>query len=388
MLQPYPDLDAHDLAVVAEIGAMRTELAAYLQVSRPWTARMLRTARAAAVRGSVMLAGYQVALDDADAALDDLGPLTPERPDDAPPHARSVDAAVRGYRRAHAFALAAAADGVPLDATALRALHHMLLADAAARPGRLRTGPAPIGTVPTVPTVPAVPAPPGAPADQLGEALAEALAGAFPNAAHPDADAVVRAAMVHLRLVTLRPFDDGNGRLARLAQAWVLAADGVPEPEADGVVEWLGDHPDEYRRALVAGGAGAWPPGGDAHPWVVLVLRAHHLHAQALRGRWYRAAQAYADLDGVVAEHRLPARVVDPLYTVLLGFRLRRATYVATTGTDLRTASRDVKAMTDVGLLVAVGETKGRHYVRGSGLDDAAARLARPTPVRDPYAWG
>lgn len=338
MLQPYPRLAAHDDAVVAEVAVMRTELAAYLQVSSPWTARVLRTARAAAVRASVSLAGLEVPLDDADAALDDVEPLTA-----APASA----AAVRAYGRAHAFALAAAdalPGGAPLDATALRALRHLLQPDG----------------------VPLAPAPAPAPvADVLAELHAHRAAGA-----------VVRGAMVHLHLATARPCADGNGRLARLAHAWVLAADGVPGPEVDGLAEWLGDHPDDYRRALVA---------GDAHLWVAFVLRAHHLQAQVLRGRWYRALQAYADLDGLVAEHRLPDRATDSLYTALLGFRLRRAAYVAATGVDIRTASRDLKAMADANLLRAVGATTGRHYVRGAGLDAAAARLGRPTPLTDPY---
>jgi len=78
---------------------------------------------------------------------------------------------------------------------------------------------------------------------------------------------------------------------------------------------------------------------------------------------------------------------VDLLYTALLGYRLRRATYVDQAGIDARTASRDFKALTDLGLLRAVGETKGRHYVRGDALEFVQAAMRRREPLRDPYRW-
>ena len=56
-------------------------------------------------------------------------------------------------------------------------------------------------------------------------------------------------------------------------------------------------------------------------------------------------------------------------------------------GIDARTASRDFKALTGQGLLRAVGETKGRHYVRGDALEFVQAAMRRREPLRDPYRW-
>ncbi len=46
---------------------------------------------------------------------------------------------------------------------------------------------------------------------------------AWANSADPKTDAVLRAALAHLWLVTIHPFDDGNGRIARAIADWQLA---------------------------------------------------------------------------------------------------------------------------------------------------------------------
>lgn len=114
---------------------------------------------------------------------------------------------------------------------------------------------------------------------------------------------------------------------------------------------------------------------------------AHHLQAQTVRSRFDRAARAYGMLDEIAARHGLPERVVDLLYTALLGYRLRRPTYVERTGVDPRTASRDFKDLSDLRLLRPVGETRGRHYVRGEALHAVLADLGRRAPLHDPYPW-
>src|SRR5450756_1504045 len=79
MLYAFPDLDLEDTAVLAEISAMRTELAEHLRVPRQWTGRLRRTALARAIRGSNSIEGYRVELDDADASLDGEEPLSADQ---------------------------------------------------------------------------------------------------------------------------------------------------------------------------------------------------------------------------------------------------------------------------------------------------------------------
>jgi Fic family protein len=45
-----------------------------------------------------------------------------------------------------------------------------------------------------------------------------------------DIDPVIKAGIAHLLLVTIRPFEDGNGRIARAISDMALAcADGIPD---------------------------------------------------------------------------------------------------------------------------------------------------------------
>lgn len=69
------------------------------------------------------------------------------------------------------------------------------------------------------------------------------------------------------------------------------------------------------------------------------------------------------------------------------GLRLRRRNYrtsvEAVTGEEISdlTASRDLKAMVDAGLLSAVGERRGRYYVAG---DEVVALRAEVRDARAP----
>src|SRR5450830_1154382 len=372
MLYRFPNLDLEDVTVLDEVSAMRAELAEYLRVPRRWAGRLRRTALAAAIRGSNSIEGYRVELDDADAALDDEQPLSAD--------ARTF-AEIRGYRQALGYVLAMAHDEhFSLDTSALRSMHYMMLShDLSRSPGQYRRGEIFVHDDRTEETVYTGPS-----ADDVPGLMEELVADLGD---HRDEDPVVQAARAHLNLVMIHPFRDGNGRMARALQTMVLAQKGIAEPEFSSIEEWLGSNTEDYYRVLAATGRGHWNHDADAHLWVSFNLRAHHLQAQTVRSRWHRAQRTYVLLDEVVAQHGLPERVVDPLYTALLGFRLRRPTYVEQSGVDARTASRDFKALADLGLLRPVGETKGRHYVGGDGLEPIRQEVGHGEPLQDPYPW-
>jgi Fic family protein len=372
VLYAVPNLDLEDSATLDEITAMRADLAEHLRVPHRWTGRLRRTALARAIRGSNSIEGYRVELDDADAALDGEEPLSADQ---------ATFAEIRGYRQALGYVLAMARDEhFRLDASALRSMHFMMLShDLTKRPGQYRERDIYVHDDRTEQVVYAGPDPALVP--ELVEELIADLAA--PGHTEP----IVLAAMAHLNLVMIHPFRDGNGRMARALQTLVLATKGIGEPEFASIEEWLGANTDDYYRVLAATGRGVWAPDGDAHLWVKFNLRAHHLQAQTVRRRWASAQRSYVLLDEVATSSRLPERVIDPLYTALLGFRLRRPTYIQQAGIDARTASRDFKALSELGLLRPVGETKGRYYVAGPALEPIRAKIGRHEPLDDPYPW-
>jgi len=370
MLFTTPELDLLDRHVVDEISVMRAELAGQLRTPRRWTGRMRRTALARAIQGSNSIEGYRVDLDDADAALDDEEPMTADQ---------RTFAEIRGYRQALGYVLAMATDpDFRLDASALRSMHFMMLShDLGKSPGQYRRGDIYVQDERTAEVVYTGPAAEMVPS--LVDELVEDLA------VDDGADPVVHAAMAHLNLVMVHPFRDGNGRMARALQTLVLARRGVAEPEFASIEEWLGANTEDYYRILAITGQGAWHPDGDAHLWVSFCLRAHHLQAQTVRERFRRAERAYVALADVVQRHHLPERTIDALYSALLGFRLRRPTYAGQASVDNRTATRDLRALTDLELLRGVGETKGRHYVAGEGLSAVRDHIGPSARPVDPY---
>jgi len=372
MLYRTPPLGLDDARALDQIAAMRAELADALRVPRRWTGRLRRTALALAIQGSNSIEGFRVDLDDADAALDDEEPLSADQ---------RTFAEIRGYRQALGYVLAMARDPhFALDASALRSMHYMMLAhDLSKSPGQYRRRDIYVHDERTEQVVYTGPPPDDVPG--LVAELVEELSAADGE------EPLVQAAMAHLNLVMIHPFRDGNGRMARALQTLVLARRGVAEPEFASIEEWLGANTEDYYRVLAGTGRGAWLPGGDAGLWVSFNLRAHHIQAQTVRRRWRRAQRAYEVLDDRLRTHGLPDRSLDALYSAMLGFRLRRSTYVDQTGVDERTASRDFKAMADAGLLRAVGETRGRHYVAGEALREIRAEVGRGEPVVDPYPW-
>lgn len=372
MLYAFPDLDLEHTVVLEAIAPMRAELAENLRVPRRWTGRLRRTALARAIRRSNSIEGNYVVLDDADTALAGEEPLSADQ---------RTFAEICGYRQLLGYVLAMATDEhFRLDESALRSMHFMMLShDLFKSPGKYREREISVHDERSEQIVSTGPDP-AMVADHIDELLWD-LAG------HRHEEPAVQAAMAHLNLVMIHPFRDGNGRMARALQTLVLATKGIAEPEFASIEEWLGANTDDYYRVLAATGRGEWPPDGDAHLWVKFNLRAHHLQAQTVRTRWHSAHKSYVLLDAVVSAHGLPERVLDPLYTALLGFRLRRSIYVEQAEIDARTASRDFKALSDAGLVRPVGETKGRHYVGGPAVEPIRAQIGRRTPLEDPYPW-
>ncbi|WP_029289843.1 Fic family protein [Cellulomonas sp. HZM] len=367
----YPSLDDEDTAVLASVSQLRDALADRLRPARRWAGSLRRTSFARNIQGSNSIEGIDVRLDDAVAAIDDEPPLSADE---------QTFAEIRGYRQALEFALAIARDPHGrVDESALRAMHFMIQShDLTKSPGQYR--PADIHvvdgdgtTVYTGPDAADVPRLMSELVDHLDELRT--------------VDPMVRGAMAHLDLVMVHPFRDGNGRMARALQTLVLAQSGVPYPEFVSIEEWLGANTQDYYRALAHTGHGRWNPAADAHLWVKFTLRAHHMQAQTVARRVERMDLLYATLAGELATLGLPERTLDALYTASIGFRLRRPTYVSSTGVDDRTATRDLSALTAARLLRAVGETKGRHYVAGTRLEEIVTTMGARTPLTDPYPW-
>lgn len=371
MIYSTPTLTSEDTSVLAEIHAMRRDLAAVLRTPRRWTGGLRKTMLARAILGSNSIEGYVVAEDDAAAALENEEPLSADE---------RTFAEIRGYRQALGYVLQSASDPYfRFDPSVLRSMHYMMLHhDLTKSPGQYRTGPIYVHDERTERCV--YEGPDAGEVPQLMVHLAERLRG------EGEVDPLVRAAMAHLNLVMIHPFRDGNGRMARALQTMVLSREAILEPAFSSIEEWLGRNTEDYYRVLAATGKGSWHPMGSAALWVSFNLRAHYMQAQTVARRFEEASAIWSELDELVARYALPDRVTGVLYEAVLGYRLRRPLYVKLSGVEERTASRDLARLADEGILETRGERRGRHYIAGPELRSVRERCQRQRrPVRDPY---
>lgn len=366
---PNPDLV--DSQVIAEVHDIRSSLAAVLRTPRRWSGGLRRTSAARAIQGSNTIEGYTVSNADAAAAFDDEPPLSA---DDA------TWAEILGYRRVLTYVInVATSAGFVIDESVLRSMHFMLLEhDLTKFPGRYRESGVYVRDNRRDTNV--YEGPPHDAVPDLMHELSRQLAEPGTD------DPLIRGAMAHLNLVMIHPFRDGNGRMARALQTMVLAQDHLVEPTFSSIEEWLGNSTQDYYDVLAGVGQGSWQPDNDAAQWLKFNLRAHHMQAQTLQRRFTEAEQQWDHIDTIVRANKLPERLSTALFDALLGLRVTRPSYLKHAEVDERTATRDLVGASDLGLLAAKGERRGRYYLAGDQLTEIRQQLrSRRTPLIDPY---
>jgi len=263
-----------------------------------------RQTRASSVASSAAIEGYSVPANTAVALVSERAAADP---------ADVSELAVAAYGRAMDHVAAMAADpGFRWNDRVILDLHF----DAChfqrdRRPGRWREGPihvtAPEGGIAFT----------GPDAGQVPKLMGEVVR--WLGRGGSDAHLLVRAAMAHLHVVSVHPFEDGNGRVARIVQSLVVARDGLLTPEFGSIEEYLGSHTPGYYAALREAQGGSYQPGRDATAWVEFCVQAHISQAQTRLGQIDRAAARWAVLEAIAVERGWPDRLVTALEQVAMG---------------------------------------------------------------------
>lgn len=370
MLFETPSSLPEERDVVEHIDVLRKRLSYATATPNIWTGMLRRDAFARAIRGSNTIEGYNVTMEDAVAAAEDEEPMDADQ---------ETWRAITGYRDALTYILQLSNDPhFEYDESLIRSLHYMLLKhDLAKHPGQWRPGPVRVvderknKTVYTGPDAEFVP--------PLMRELIAALN------AEDGVPAMVKASMAHLNLTMIHPFSDGNGRMARALQTLILAREGILNPAFCSIEEYLGRHQIEYYQVLAAVGSGSWHPERDARPWVRFCLTAHYQCATALLRRSREIQLIWDRVEDLRRELKLPERVETALVAVAFGRRIRNSFYRKMAEVSDQIASRDLKKLTDVGLLIPQGERRGRVYVGSKKLKDIRASIREPRVEGDPF---
>lgn len=371
MIFTEPQLLQDELGAIERIDQLRAELRYATQATKRWTGLLRRDAFARAIRGSNSIEGYNVTIDDALAAADDQEPLDANA---------ETWAAVTGYRDALTYVLQLEGDPHFEHSEAfIRGLHYMMIKhDLNKHPGKWRPGPIRIVDERRQQIVYT-----GPDARLIPPLMRELVASLNATSESP---VMVRAAMAHLNLTMIHPFSDGNGRMARALQTLVLVREGILSPTFCSIEEYLGRNQDAYYAVLAEVGQGSWHPENDCRPWIRFCLRAHYRCATDLLRRSREWQLVWDDIERERTRLGLPERVETVLVMAAMGRRVRNASYRIAAEISEQQASRDLKALTDMGLLVAKGEKRGRTYSGSERLLSIRNALREPRVDEDPFS--
>ncbi|HEY2141450.1 MAG TPA: Fic family protein [Solirubrobacteraceae bacterium] len=368
-----------EIKVLGMIDDLRDQLRNYVNPEpRRWYGTLRRMSFARAVQGSNSIEGYDASLDDVIAAVDDEPTLTADE---------ETRLALAGYRDAMTYVLQIAQDpAAEVDAGLLKSLHFMMLKHRLDKnPGRWRPG-----EIYVVRESTGEQTYEGPPFDRVPDLIGAMIA----ELEDSDAHVLVRAAMVHLNLVMVHPFRDGDGRMARALQTLILAREEIRAPVFSSIEEYLGRNTESYYEVLGEVGQGHWQPENDARPWLRYCLGAHYHQARTQIRRVQETERLYEACTEIAMGHGLPERTIGALAEAAYGLRLTHSAYKVimeiTAGETIsgQTASRDLRALVDARLLKPVGQTRGRHYVAEPILLAERKRIRSsrsPRETSDPF---
>ncbi len=373
MLFETPELDDRELEVIAAIDDLAEKLRIRLHEPHRWYGSLRREQFARAVQGSNSIEGFDAPVDDA--AAIELGVL----PMDAN---EETALAIKGYGDAMTYVLQMATEPtVHYGEQLLKSLHFMMTGYSLKnRPGLWRSGDIYVRNDDTEEVVYQ-----GADIDDVPGLMHELVQYLEANSDQP---AMVRAGMAHLNLVMVHPFRDGNGRMARCLHTLVLARLGVLTPVFCSIEEYLGHNTPAYYDVLAKVGRGSWQPDGDARPWVRFILTAHLRQARTMQRRVRESERLWGELERLIEANGLPYRTIQALYDGAVGFRVRNGTYRAilkemAEEVSEQVATRDLRLLTEAGLLIPHGTARGRFYTPTKPLTAVRSKIRAERDARD-----
>lgn len=372
MLLTRPILGEREKEVITSIHETHEQLRFMLRDAPPWHGYLHRIAFARNVQASTSIEGHNVSLDDVVAAIDGSTSL----------EASDADwNAVSNYRDATTYVIQLSDDlHFQYSSPLLMSLHFIMMRhDLSAMPGLVRPGRAVVRSKggPSV-------LPDDLDYQDVPNLLLELVGGLNEN--NDDSPAIVQAGMAHLNMMLIHPFKDGNGRMARGLQTLVLARERTLAPAFSGIEEYLGRNIRAYYEALAEVFSGRSNGEGDARPWIRFVLVAHIRQAATLGRRIRESERLWEAIDEQRQHDGLQKRTMGSMYNAATGLQIRRPDHIRYAEVSERVATSDLKKMVDAGLMRAVGERRGRHYVAANRLRRLRLRTKEEhVPFSDPF---
>jgi Fic family protein len=367
-----PELPPHYVEVIERIEKVRETLRFVISDNlNRWTGFLARMSYARVIHSSNTMEGINATFDDAVAVVD--------RDQPSNPHDENW-LALTGHRDAMDYVIQLSKEpNFAHNEGTILGLHFMMMKhDLSKNPGRYRPGPIHVNNTATGKIVYE-----GPDAELVPGLMSELIASLN---AKDKAPPLTCAAMAHLNLTMIHPFRDGNGRMARALQTFVLAREGILDPRFSSIEEYVGRNSQEYYEVLAEVGQGAWHPENNALPWIKFCLKAHHYQAQTLLRRTQETGAFWTALEAEIKRRRLPNRMINALMDAGTGRKVRNPVYRKDSAVSSQVAKRDLKILIDEKLLVPQGERRGRIYLASPFLQDMWLGCRINRQIEDPFS--
>ncbi len=173
---------------------------------------------------------------------------------------------------------------------------------------------------------------------------------------------LILSALLHLNVIAVHPFSDGNGRTARILAAMGLVRDGVRSPELISIEAYLRRNRDEYIDALRTTLGPTYDP--DNHPVTAWLDYYTRISLDRLEARNRILDALPTDIGVLVSALADSAQPLEWAATLLAArvSRLRTAALAEMTGRSMPAARAELGRITRAGWLQPRGATRGRWY--------------------------
>lgn len=173
---------------------------------------------------------------------------------------------------------------------------------------------------------------------------------------------LMQSALLHLNVIAIHPFNDGNGRTARILAAMEFVRDGIRSPELVSIEAYLRRNRDEYIDALRTTLGPSYDP--DNHPVTEWLDYYTHISLDRLEAR-NRILDALPTDIGILvaalADAGEPLEWASTLLAARVG-RLRTPMLAGMTNRSMPAARAELGRIARAGWLEPRGVTRGRWY--------------------------
>lgn len=178
----------------------------------------------------------------------------------------------------------------------------------------------------------------------------------------------VVAALAHLELVAIHPFNDGNGRTARAVARLILVRHGYALNGLVSLDAQLDLDRPAYFAAIRQAIGQDYAPNYDATPFAAYFVESITRSADHVLARIRGLGEIMVEIRRAIADGELSPALIDGLAFAWVNRHIRAGDYIRLTGRSPQATTRNLAEAVAGGWLRATGERRGRYYVLGPKL--------------------